>query len=418
MDSTSITTFTTVFTAVGGLVVTAFGYIGYQRRRDRLAAIRKTFDDVIGCLAANNEEQRLAGAILLRRFFDETSELGLSTLLPPRRRAPYAQEAVSVIAAVLRGLESGNFQKLLADSLAYAPDLKRVDLQKTNLQNSYLRPRREGVTLEQADFYRADLSGASLKSASAPYGVFYQSRLCHTVFSKTDLRGANFFQADLTGAQFDGAALRGASFKDARNVPQELLPFLDKNGTYISDQPGPKRIRISVGKPESSNASRVFLSLPSQRTIEQQAHLERFTKMLEKHNIFAEELPRSEYPRFGQLSEVRRRISGCSGAAIFGFNRPQGNQDIPAPSDAESATIQQHLTPTPWNHIEAGIAFVLDLPLLVMLLREFNQGIFDKAISEQSVFRLLLDDDWSIDPAKTALNDWILAVRERASHGS
>ena len=200
MDSTSITT----FTAVGGLVVTAFGYIGYQRRRDRLAAIRKTFDDVIGILASNNEEQRLAGAILLRRFFDETSELGLSTLLPPRRRAPYAQEAVSVIAAVLRGLQSGNFQKLLADSLAYAPDLKRVDLQKTNLQNSYLLPRRKGVTLERVDFYRADLSGATLKGASAPYGIFYQSRLCHTVFSKTDLRGANFFQADLTGAQFDG----------------------------------------------------------------------------------------------------------------------------------------------------------------------------------------------------------------------
>ena len=128
----------------------------------------------------------------------------------------------------------------------------------------------------------------------------------------------------------------------------------------------------------SSNASRVFLSLPSQRTIDQQAHLERFTKMLEEHNIFAEELPRSEYPRFGQLSEVRRRISGCSGAAIFGFSRPQGNEDIPAPSDAKSATIQQHLTPTPWNHIEAGIAFVLDLPLLVMLLREFNQEILIK----------------------------------------
>ena len=227
----------------------SFGYIGYQRRRDRLAAIRETFDDVIGILASNNEEQRLAGAILLSASL-MNYQLGLSTLLPPRRRAPYAQEAVSVIAAVLRGLQSGNFQKLLADSLAYAPDLKRVDLQKTNLQNSYLLPRRKGVTLERVDFYRADLSGATLKGASAPYGIFYQSRLCHTVFSKTDLRGANFFQADLTGAQFDGAALKGASFKDARNVPQELLPFLDKNGTYISDQPGPKQVRISAGKPQ------------------------------------------------------------------------------------------------------------------------------------------------------------------------
>ena len=122
------------------------------------------------------------------------------------------------------------------------------------------------------------------------------------------------------------------------------------------------------------NASRVFLSLPSQRTIEQQAHVVRFTKMLEEHG----ELPRSEYSQFGQLSEVRRRISGCSGAAIFGFTRLQDNEDIPFPSETKSPTIQQHLTPTPWNHIEAGIAFVLDLPLLVMLLREFNQEFLIK----------------------------------------
>jgi len=319
---------------------------------------------------------------------------------------------------VLRGLETGTLQKLLADSPAYAPDLKRVDLQKTNLQNSYLCPRQEGITLKRADFYRADLSGVSLKGAPAPDGVFYQSRLCHTVFSGADLQGANFFQADLTGAQFDGSTLSGASFKDARNVPQELLPFLDEKSTYNSDQPGPKRISTSAGKSESSNASRVFFSLPSQRTIEQQAHVERFTKILEEHSIFAEELPRSEYSRFGQLSEVRRRISGCSGAAIFGFSRLQGDENTPFPSATESPTIQRHLTPTPWNHIEAGIAFVLDLPVLVMLFTEFNQGIFDKTISEQSVFRLLLDSDWSVDPAKTALNDWILAVRERASRGS
>jgi hypothetical protein len=232
MATTDITTITSVFTAVGGLVVAAFGYVGYQKRRDRLAAIRKTFDEVIGSLAADNEEHRLASAILLRRFFDKTSELGLRTWLPPGRKAPYAQEAVSVIAAVLRGLETGNLQKLLADGLAYAPDLKGADLQRTNLQNAYLKPRRKGVSLEGADFSRADLSGASLKNTSVSGGVFRKACLYHTVFKEADLRGANFFQADLTGAQFDGAKLKGANFKDARNVPQELFSFLDENGIY------------------------------------------------------------------------------------------------------------------------------------------------------------------------------------------
>lgn len=417
MATADITTITSVFTAVGGLVVTAFGYVGYQNRRDRLVTIRKAFDEVVGYLAADNEEQRLAGAILLRRFFDETSELGLRTWLPPRRRAPYAQEAISVIAAVLRGLETDNFQKLLADSLAYAPDLKRVDLQKTNLQNSYLVPRQEGVTLERADFYRADLSSASLKGALVPEGVFYQARLCHTVFKGADLRGANFFQADLTGAQFDGARLSGASFKDARNVPQELLPLLDKNGTYISEQPGPKQISASAAETGISSIRRIFLSLPSHRSLEQQALVERFTKMLEENGLVAEELPRSEYPQFGQLSEVRRRISGCCGTAIFGFCQ-QGDENMLLPGTTGSPPIQRHYAPTPWNHIEASIAFALDLPLLVMSSAEFDQGIFDRTISEQSMYRLPLDSDWSAGPAKAALSDWTSAVLERASRGS
>ncbi len=416
MITTDITTVVSVFTAVGALVVTAFGYVGYQKRRDRLATIRKTFDDVIGSLAADKEEQRLASAILLRRFFDETSELGLQTWLLPGRKAPYAQEAVSVIAAVLRGLETGNLQKLLADGLAYAPDLKGVDLQRTNLQNAYLRPRREDVTLERADFSRADLSGASLKNTSVTGGVFRKARLCQTVFKEADLRGANFFQADLTGAQFDEAKLKGASFKDARNVPEELLVFLDKDGIYKSDQPGPKWTSASAVKPGTSSIPRVFLSLLSHRTTEQQALVERFTRMLEEHGLIAEELPRSEYTQSGQLSEVRRRLSGCCGTAVFGFSQ-QDDKNALLPSTTESPPIQRHLTPTPWNYIEAGIAFALDLPLLVMSFAELDRGIFDRSIAEQSVYRLPLGSDWSAGPAKTALSDWTLAVFERASRG-
>jgi Pentapeptide repeats (8 copies) len=155
------------FTAIAAVAVTAFGYVGYQNRRERLAAIRKALDEVVGSLASEDEERRLAGAILLRRFFDAKSEFGLRTLVPPRRRAPYADESLSVIAAVLRGLETSNFQKLLADGLAYSPGLRLADLQKTNLQNAYLGTRYKGVSLDRADFYRSDLSGASLKGCSA-----------------------------------------------------------------------------------------------------------------------------------------------------------------------------------------------------------------------------------------------------------
>jgi hypothetical protein len=147
---------------IGGLVA-VLGVLGYQNRRTRLSAIRTAFNDVVGALSSDDVRRQLAAAVLLRRFFDPGSELG-GRDLSGRRRAPYSGEALSVMAAVLRGLPSGDLQKLLADGLAYAPTLAGADLQRTNLQGAYLSSRTEG-TLERADFYRADLSGGSLKSA-------------------------------------------------------------------------------------------------------------------------------------------------------------------------------------------------------------------------------------------------------------
>ena len=134
---------------VAGLVA-ILGVMGYQNRRARLSAIRTAFNDVVAALASDDVRQQLAAGVLLRRFFDPTSELGARDLLG-RRRAPYSGEALSVMAAVLRGLPSGDLQKLLADGLAYAPTLEEADLQRTNLQGAYLSPRRIEATLERAD---------------------------------------------------------------------------------------------------------------------------------------------------------------------------------------------------------------------------------------------------------------------------
>jgi len=128
--------------AVVAGVVALFGLLSYQNRRARLSAVRTAFDDVVGALASGDRERQLAGAVLLRRFFDGSSEFGVRDLLG-RRRAPYSTEAVSVMAAVLRGMPSGDLQKLLADGLAHARTLEGADLQRTNLQGAYLSPRLE-----------------------------------------------------------------------------------------------------------------------------------------------------------------------------------------------------------------------------------------------------------------------------------
>ena len=192
-------------TALVGLVGAVLGmlrYFNYRTRRDRIAAVGSAFETVVEALASESDVKRLAAAIRLRRFFDPDSEVGVAG-------AAYARDALGVTAGILRQQPTGNFQKLLADGLAHAPSLVGADLQRTNLQGAYLG----GTDVSRADFFRGDLSHASLKGAVARESVFYQASLVGTVFSRADLRGANFYQADITHAAVRGRPPRGRDIR-------------------------------------------------------------------------------------------------------------------------------------------------------------------------------------------------------------
>jgi Pentapeptide repeats (9 copies) len=375
-------------TAVVGALVAILGVAGYQNRRARLSAIRAAFNDVVGALASSDARQQLAAAILLRRFFDAKSELGARDLLG-RRRAPYSGEALSVMAAVLRGLPSGDLQKLLADGLAYAPTLERADLQRTNLQGAYLGSPLIKGTLERADFYRADLSGGSLKEARTANAFFYQARLRGTVFQKTDLRGASFFEADVTGANFEDAQLKGASFANARGVPAELEPFLDSERRYTSGGPAPPPARERPSPPA------VFLSLPSSRTPSQEATCDRLATLLRREGFAVQRLTRNEYPPSDALSEIYRRLTGCAGAVVFGM-RP-----------AESAEDESSPGVTPWTHVEAGMAYGCNLALLIVREPGIDSGAFDDSVAGHRTFMLDLVDGWEDDAIVRAIRPWL-----------
>lgn len=216
---------------IGSLVtigVSVLGVVNFQSRRDQAAAVGAAFKDIVTSLSSDNETLRMAAAILLRRFFNVRSEQGAG-------RLSYANEAVAVIAGLLRSPETGEIQKLLADGLRYAPSLVRADLQGCNLTGSYLG-RKKGdkkvVDLTNADLFKANLTEASLKGVKAPGAVFVEATLTGTVLSGTDLTGADFRGAELNGAdfrgaqlngaKFDGAHIDGAQFSGAFNIPADI----------------------------------------------------------------------------------------------------------------------------------------------------------------------------------------------------
>ena len=217
-----------------GSLVTIAGSVAatlrFQRRRDRATTVGAFFKDVVDSLASDNETLRMAAAILLRRFFNDQSEQGAAHL-------SYADEAVNVIAGLLRECETGKVQKVLADGLGYAPSLSRADLQGCNLSGAYLGLK-EGDTiatnLTNADLYKADLTGASLKGVNAVGAVFYGATLTKTVLSGADLTGADFRDAKLRGAKFDKARIEGARFSGASDIPADIVRRLNDECQVVS----------------------------------------------------------------------------------------------------------------------------------------------------------------------------------------
>ena len=409
MNSTELKDLLTVATALsglGGVVIGIFKYFNYRSHKDRVDAVGTRFSSVVDALGSKDEVKRRAAAIMLRRFFDAETEFGVAG-------TPYANEAVNVIAAILREERSSNFQKLLADGLWYARSLRHADLQKTNLQHAYLGARgANSIDLSGADFFRADLSYASLKRAVAPGAIFYQARLAHTVFSGADLSGASFFEADLQGARFADARLDGADFSGARNIPREVAAQLDAQSRW-SAEPAVADITAAAA---ARLPLRIFLSRPAQMRAQGMGMLELLKQQLGRlGEIEFVELPRSDYPTFGALAEVRKLVSGCAGMVVLGLGELEIALGTWRAGTSDERAVQGATWSSPWAQIEAGIAIGLDLPVLLLAAPPLDTGVFAPDADGHFIFRLNSVADLASGASQQLLDDWYATARERAA---
>ena len=390
------------FLSVAGPAVAAAVALGgtykYFANRERQALVRSAFREVVDALGAPDPVHRRAGAIMLRRFFDEKTEQG-------GKGTPYAGEALNVIAATLRKIETGSFQKLLAYGLAYAPTLRGADLQKTNLQGAYLGARGDRrIDLAQADFYRADLTNASLKNAAARDAVFYQARLVNTVLKGADLRGANFHEADLRGARFGGATLDGANFGHARNLPGELREHLDEHGTYVTEEP-----TTQWRAPEELA---IFLSRPGTADIDTRRRVWALADRIRSCGFKVVEIEPSAYATTGALAEVGRVMGGCAGVAVVAAPDLDIHTASWRKSTPQARDVTNEAITTPWTCLELGMAIGLGLPALIAVADGVSPGIFDFGVHEPNIYLVQLSDDHLSRAFRGQLDDWCGATRE------
>lgn len=160
----------------------------------------------------------------------------------------------------------------------------------------------------------------------------------------------------------------------------------------------------------------IFVSYPTSLNAAQSASRELIINELKRLGLEPRALGRSDYPTQCPVREVLVIARHCAGGVVLGFS-----QFVAAGGTAKKGTEEEKrlqddiLFPTPWNNLEAGILFALQVPLLVFREDGISGGVFDPGVSEVFVHRMPQAPLAGKD--KKALGEvflkWQSSVRER-----
>jgi uncharacterized protein YjbI with pentapeptide repeats len=233
--------FVTVGAAVGGYLL---GQTRTTRERAeaerRIAQERLDFEHgqnvdasyqaIVQDLTSQSALLRVASAMKLGKLLESPPhEWHIST----RRRAELSDLTKQVLAASLAIEGDPKVLKALTIAIALhatgteAADLRSLDLSGARAVDAYWAD----INFEGADFYRADLSDASLRRARLAGAQFRETALRGAVLADAICTGANFKLADLRGANLSAADLHGANFEDVKVFGVNL------GGAQVGDNP-------------------------------------------------------------------------------------------------------------------------------------------------------------------------------------
>jgi hypothetical protein len=135
--------------------------------------------------------------------------------------------------------------------------------------------------------------------------------------------------------------------------------------------------------------------------------------MLAAEGITPRMLDRPDYPRFGVIGEVQRLIGDCVGGVVFGYSQLTVREGVWRGGTPEEKQIRDVGLSTPWNNVEAGMAVIQGLPLLILSQKGVDGGIFDVADGDQ-LYHAGVDEDWRAPRFQNSFTTWCADVHERS----
>jgi hypothetical protein len=161
----------------------------------------------------------------------------------------------------------------------------------------------------------------------------------------------------------------------------------------------------------------VFVSCSTKLNPAQEKCRQRIIRELARLQLEPRALGRSDYPSDLPLREVFVIAKHCSGGIILGFRQFTATAGIWKSGTKEQRRLQRgkpEYFPTPWNHLEAGILFGLQLPLLIFREEPMRGGVFDEGVTDVFVHNMppVNISRANLEAFREVLLKWASRVRE------
>jgi hypothetical protein len=164
-----------------------------------------------------------------------------------------------------------------------------------------------------------------------------------------------------------------------------------------------------------SEFTKVFLSVGSAFTQQQSDFIKAFEDFLLRNSCQPHTIGQSVYSATQPVLRARQEMKACDGAIILAFARYEIEEGTEYPKSRKSKPIAGMKLPTVWNQLEGGMAYGLDLPILILIEEGLKQqGILGNR-SEWFPQMIELSTGIFEDQAfRGVFEDWKRLTRERA----
>ncbi len=401
---------------IGGALSAALTFFGIKSKATEKDELRTSLNKITRQLSSSSSTLKVSAAIEIRRFFNEYNIV---------KHNEYVIEAINIISSLLKILPTGVFQKTLADGIAYAKNLSKVDLQKTNMQDAYLGTKDNvAIILNETDLFLADLSYALIENAVGVETVFYQSmlfnaRIKNSSFVKGNFRGADlsgsviknvdftdadFTDANLFGVTFKNVTLCNACFQGTKNLPKDISNNLDEKGCFT----GKETFSHIAEKKEKS----IYFSMPGTMSKEDELLTKHYKKMLESEGYDVIYYVKDDYPEFGQLGRIKFGILQASAMIAFGVKQIEIKSAKYHPAMENEEHWEDKWLSTPWNELEVGMGIYKGIPILLVKDPSISDGIFDSHLSECFIRTVSTKEDVRTIEQNPQYNEWFGRIQE------